>query len=201
MTTISKKQNFLAASVIATMAGVALSIPSAASAATLTTYDFEFQFADNTNGIGYIVVDKGNQSSRPNGTLIREGDSFYRQDKWIDFSFASFGMTYTKADLAFGFLSTYDPANNSPDYSTYGGFQGGVGLSIPNRGFLQAQDSTSNFGNRIITSFVPVTSFSLTERKAVPVPAFALGIVAAGGWIGAKQLRRKTKGVKQEVSV
>jgi hypothetical protein len=216
MTIISKKQVFLAASAIAAIAGVALSMPNAVSAARLATYDFEFKFGDNTNGIGYIVVDKENQSSRPNGTLIREGDSLYRNDRWVDFSFVHslYGTpyTYTKANLVpnSSYFFAYNPPKGSPDYFTYGSFQGVLGVLFNNGIRLEARDSTTNQGTFGYANFNYVTSFNLTERKVlplpapakpVPVPAFALGIVAAGGWIASKQLRRQTKAVKQEVLV
>jgi hypothetical protein len=199
----SKKQGFLAASAIAAMAGVALSIPNAVSAANFATYDFEFKFANNASGIGHITVDKDDAS------FVSSQSGYYgydylewQQNKWVDFSFAYLGKTYTKSDVipsSYFFVENFE--TSSIYHSMFGSFHGFINAST--------SDGKSFFGNVYSNNHdvygyidsIRASSFSLTERKAVPVPAFALGIVAASGWIASKQLRRQTKAIKQEVAV
>ncbi|MBD2186629.1 hypothetical protein [Pseudanabaena mucicola] len=202
MTTIPQKQGFLAASAIAAMAGVALSIPNAVSAANLATYDFEFKFANNTSGSGYITLDKDNKSYSE--STDDYDYSLWGQAQWLDFSFAYLGTTYTKADVPSSYLQLYEFPTSSPFYPSNGSFLAGIQIlaNVGNeyKSFIGSASLSFNYGqiDNNLDTFGP---FSLTERRPVPVPAFAFGIVAAGGWIASKQLRRQTKAVKQEVAV
>ncbi|MDX2255882.1 MAG: hypothetical protein NW214_10225 [Pseudanabaenaceae cyanobacterium bins.39] len=201
MTIISKKQVFLAASAIAAMAGVALSMPNAVSAARLATYDFEFKFANNTKGVGYITVDKDYAiKTIRSGSYGIDASDWYR-NQWIDFSFAYLGATYTKADARYNsFLSLTSFPTSSNYYYQYGSYAKFITVyKTDNTVLFDGVDSEKYDTGNVLGNYT--NSFSLTERKAVPVPALTFGIVAAGGWIASKQLRRKTKAVKQEVSV
>ena|GEM_PF-5660951 len=213
MTTISKKQNFLAASAIAAMTSFALSISNAVSAANLTTYDFEYSFGNLASGIGHITVDK-NDPSFSSGVTTKS----YTIPKWLDFNlvYSQYGRTYnfTKSDLSFGVLYAYNYSKgvvpNYYEYDTYGDFRNYFEFTLKNGYQANGQDSATNFDTFLVDRQLGLftRAFSLTERqvlpvpaKPVPVPAFALGIVAAGGWIASKQLRRQTKAVKKEVAV
>lgn len=175
MTIVSNKQGFLAVSAIAAIAVVAISIPNTVSASNLITYDFEFKFADNSSGIGYITVNRYNSAYQV----------LYR-DEWHGFGFTYLGKTFTTSNVSYG--STFYP-----------GF-------ISFKAYDFETNNITQFIGRGSSAYVydyrrydlPTRYFSM---KAVPVPAFALGIVAAGGWIALKQLRCKTKAVKQEAHV
>ena len=203
MTTIFKKQGFLAASAIAAIAGVALSIPNSVSAANLATYDFEFKFADNSSGSGYITVDKDN---RTGGFIAPAPDaydySYWSKDQWVDFSFAYLGTTYTKADTKNNpYFGAYDFPTSSSLYPYFGSYLVDISATLSDGKYFYGAYDSNNYNTYGHIDRIAASSFSLTERKAVPVPAFAFGIVAAGGWIASKQLRRQTKAVKQEVAV
>ena len=194
MTTISQKQSSLAVAALAFMAGVALSVPNSVSAANLATYDFEFKFADATTGNGFITVDKDNKSNSISNSSF--DFSRWSQPQWVDFSFAYLGTTYTKADAnSFSYFVTY----NFPNNSVYGSSLNAISASRSDGKYLYGQASATGYdtGGYVDNNFA--TSFTITPR-AVPVPGFAFGIVAAGGWLASKQLRRKTQTAKQSVS-
>ncbi|MEI6065420.1 MAG: hypothetical protein WCQ26_12560, partial [Pseudanabaena sp. ELA748] len=137
--------------------------------------------------------------------------SIWNQPKWVDFGFAYLGTTYTKADATSdSYFLTYDIPNDSALYPEYGRFVGQISASRSDGKSLLAQASSngkSPSGQTSATGYYGygyvdgnyTPSFTLTPR-AVPVPGFAFGIVAAGGWLASKQLRRKTQTAKQSVS-
>ena len=199
MTTISQKQSSLAVAALALIAGVALSVPNSVSAANLATYDFEFKFADATTGNGFITVDNDNKFNFTSNSSF--DFSIWYQPQWVDFSFAYLGTTYTKADATYdSVFFTYDFPNNSVYYPIYGSSLNTISAYRSDGKSLYGQGSSN--GNEVygVVDGNP-SSFTLTPRsKAVPVPGFAFGIVAAGGWLASKQLRRKTQTAKQSVS-
>lgn len=201
MTTIFQKPSSLAVAALALIAGVALSVPNSVSAANLATYDFEFKFADATTGSGFITVDKDNKS----GSLSYPAPDSYStslwyQPKWVDFSFAYLGTTYTKADAnTSSYFQTIDFPNDSSYYPDYGSSFNAISASRSDGKYFYGQASATGLYTSGIVDGNGATSFTLTPR-AVPVPGFAFGIVAAGGWLASKQLRRKTQTAKQSVS-
>ena len=228
MTTISQKQSSLAVAALAFIAGVALSVPSV-SAANLATYDFEFKFADTTSASGFITVDKDDKTSFSSNSSY--DSSAWSQPKWVDFSYAYLGKTLIKADAATSsYFYAYDFPNSSPFHHIFGSFYGIMSLNsrplfygqTPATGLYGQASSTGYLGygsfdydSSLVTSFtltpravpvpVPVPGFALgivavPVAVPVPVPGFAFGIVAAGGWLASKQLRRKTQTAKQSVS-
>ena len=203
MTTIFQKQSFLAVSALALMAGVALSVPNSVSAANLVTYDFEFTYSDTSTDSGFITIDKDDKSDFFRN--VSYDLSVWNQPKWVDFSVVYRRGDRVSTDDRFAtpdsFFTISDFSNDPYGYSYYGSFLAKISLfnnsfsgqasatGYKNSGFYDTGDGGDNI----------VTSFTLTPR-AVPVPGFAFGIVAAGGWLASKQLRRKTQTAKQSVS-
>ena len=198
MTTISQKQSSLAVAALALIAGVALSVPNSVSAANLATYDFEFKFTDTTTGNGFITVDKDDVSHFDNNSGYDY--SLWVQHKWVDFSFGYLGTTYTKADaMPNSYFARYDIPNGSVFYPDYGNSFSIISASRSDGKSLHGQASATGYNPNGYVDGNYATSFTITPR-AVPVPGFAFGIVAAGGWLASKQLRRKTQTAKQSVS-
>ena len=207
MTTISQKQSSLAVAALAFIAGVALSVPNSVSAANLATYDFEFKFADTTTASGFITFDKDDKSESGSNLALYSSDysfdySVWSQPKWVDFSLAYLGTTYTKADATpKSSFVTYDYPNDSLLYFYHGSYLNLISLIRSDGKSLFGQADATNYTVYGIVNGDDGTLFTLTPRsKAVPVPGFAFGIVAAGGWLASKQLRRKTQTAKQSVS-
>ena len=205
MTTIFQKQSFLAVSALALMAGVALSVPNSVSAANLITYDFEFKVANNVTDSGFITVDKDNKSIGSDSyTAPYNYDySIWYQSQWVDFGFEGYTKADAKADALF---YTVDIQNDSILYPDLGSSLRSIFVQIKDLTLFGFQDDYAEYA--YIDTFYgygdrrETTSFTITPRsKAVPVPGFAFGIVAAGGWLASKQLRRKTQTAKQSVSV
>ena len=110
------------------------------------------------------------------------------------------GTTYTKADAdPYSYFQTYDFPNDSAYHPYYGSSLGVIYAARSDGKYLNGADSSTGYYDYGYIDGNYATSFTLTPR-AVPVPGFAFGIVAAGGWLASKQLRRKTQTAKQSVS-
>ncbi|MEI6430214.1 MAG: hypothetical protein WCO45_17800 [Pseudanabaena sp. ELA607] len=126
-----KKQSLIITSALAVIAGFTLSLPNAASATNLITYDFGFYY-DNSNNDEYsgsITVDDDNISTRTfgSGGFFSFSDTeeavAWNANKWVNFVFHSIkpdARIYTLADVTLGssFHIDYYSGGNSQDGSS-----------------------------------------------------------------------------------
>ncbi len=142
-----KKQSLLITSALAVIAGFTLSLPNAASATNLITYDFGVYYDNGNDGYsGSITVDDDNISTRTFGSggffslSNTEEAVTWNANKWVDFVFHSIKSNttiYTLADVPLG-------SSFHIDYYSDGGYWGNSGDDSTSYGAL-------NFGSYLIT--------------------------------------------------
>lgn len=142
-----KKQSLLITSALAVIAGFTLSLPNAASATNLITYDFGFYYDNGNDGYsGSITVDDDNISTRTFGSggvfslSNTEEAVTWNANKWVDFVFHSIkpdATIYTLDNVTLG-------SSFHIDYYSGGGYWGNSGDDSTSYGAL-------TFGSYLIT--------------------------------------------------